>query len=216
MEQVETQTNAKRLTPQWTMQLHTQVAQRLFVGSWNRRFGLQQFAASMKRVCDAAQADDPYAHVLTLQVDEQIQKLYAEQQQDIIQLEDVRDQFAQRGVQIVVPENAAPWVKPLRFSTPMAYQAAFLLVDFDYLVRLSLTLKGVGDLKTVKPMALYQAMKKELLQLYALPRQWRVTGVTCADLLQRTAKGLQAEALLGVLPRVLLENFKVNQLALKL
>jgi integrating conjugative element protein (TIGR03761 family) len=192
------------LNSHWQLTLHTKPARYLFVGDWKKRFGLQQFAASMKRVCQAAQADDPYAYVVTLNVQEQIAHIDEEQRQTMGELQAMRERLEQRGLTVTLPGSDKPWVTQLQFATPFAYQAACVLGDFDGLVRWSLAFKPMTVGEEAVLCQRYRAIKRQSMMLYSLPRQWRHTGITRADLLQRNAKARRVVAVLGELPDVFL------------
>jgi integrating conjugative element protein (TIGR03761 family) len=190
----------------WQLTLHTKPARYLFVGDWKKRFGLQQFAASMKRVCQAAQADDPYAYVVTLNVQEQIAHIDEEQTQTMRELQAMRERLEQRGLRVTLPGCDKPWVTQLQFATPFAYQAACVLGDFDRLVRWSLAFKPMVVGEEAALCQRYREIKRQSMMLYSLPRQWRHTGITRADLLQRNAKAQRVATLLGELPEIFLKS----------
>lgn len=130
--------------------LQTRMAQDLVAGradstdSTKQIIGLMTFASSSRRVHEAARLDDPYAHWYLLRMTKDIvdgkQKIAALQ----TALTDRMHQIP--GVEIDVGATQRAFVLPLTFSTPHAFQAAYVLVDYDNYIRMVLTACHCGIL----------------------------------------------------------------------
>ena len=81
---------------------------------------------------------------------------------------------------------------------------AILLRDVDYLLRQLLTLRkfGIPEPKGYG----HKHILSTLARTYALPRTWRMTGVTRTDILQQTEVAIKAKNLMGEIPLAVLEK----------
>lgn len=187
--------------------LHTRLAQSMFNYSWQHgKMGLLQFAKLTSTLWKAANQDDPYADWILLKTYQAI----IEAQDKIKSLEiELHQQLAQiRGIETTPALNASPMSYPLQFSTIFGFMGATLLADTDYVIRQILTLKRLGILVQDDIGSINQVIKY-LQDVFAVPRQWRHTGITRKDLLEKNQKAQDAIALLGDLPGSILRQ-KIN------
>jgi integrating conjugative element protein (TIGR03761 family) len=108
------------------------------------------------------------------------------------------------AVNVVVAQSLAPARLDLNFSNPYAFHGAYLLADFDKLVRAVLTARHVGlmDLQTSE--RLLAQGGKQLRSAYEAAKGYRYMGATREDLMQGTAKAVKAREVMGDLPQPVL------------
>lgn len=192
-----------------TLTLETGQAQRLVKGrpgSADRPaiIGLIGFATLMRTIWHGARADDPYADWWLLRVhnaletaDQQLQGALAAMQCALA---------ATEAIQVTPGASVKPVRTPLRFSNPYAFRAARLLAVYDRLVRASLTARHIGLLTrndTERRLAQYG---REVRRALFSPVGYRQTGITRADVRQRTARVAQAAARMGEVPEDVLSG----------
>lgn len=130
--------------------LQTRMAQDLIAGradSIDRAkqiVGLMTFAKSSRQVHEAARLEDPYAHWYLLRMTKEIEA----GKQNIAALQTaLTDRMQQMpGVEIDVGATQKAFSLPLTFSTAHAFQAAYLLVQYDNYIRMVLTACHCGML----------------------------------------------------------------------
>lgn len=130
--------------------LQTRMAQDLVAGradsidGTKQIVGLMTFAKSSRQVHEAARLEDPYAHWYLLRMTKEIEA----GKQNIAALQTaLTDRMHQiPGVEIDVGATQKAFVLPLTFSTPHAFQAAYLLVQYDNYIRMVLTACHCGIL----------------------------------------------------------------------
>lgn len=130
-----------------TLLIQTRQAQRLFTGRASRQgkasiVGLRRFSGVMRAIWQAARRDDPYADWYLLRVLEGIEATST----DLDRLQwplKVRLDSVQ-GIEIDLAQSTTPLRVPLRFATPYGYMGAYLITDYDRLVRLVLTAQHVA------------------------------------------------------------------------
>ena len=127
--------------------IQTKQAQRLVHGRRHSNdtpgiIGLVQFGNLMRRIWTAAGADDPYADWALLRVHEAL-----DAGRTIIAALNAKVETllqARTGVSIQIAHSLQPIDVPLQFANPYGYMGAYLIADFDTLVRGVLTARHVG------------------------------------------------------------------------
>ncbi len=183
--------------------LHTRLAQSLFNGSWRHgKMGLLQFARIMALVFRAAREDDPYAEWYLLKTYQALFDVNQKLKSIELQLTEYFKNL--RGVTVNLLSSDRPLSCPLHFSTPFGFMGAYLLADFDYVFRQTVTLKRIGlSLKediTVKQLMSY------LQNAFSMPRYWHQTGITRQDVIDNTEKYQKNKASMGEIPEVILKK----------
>lgn len=193
----------KKLSTDVTITLHTNIAQSLFKGSWRPgKMGLLQFSSAIIHIWNAARNDDPYADWYLLKTYQAL--CDARENLNVIEAQLTPYLNNLRGITIGSCSSVKPIQHPLQFSTPFGFMGAYLIADFDYVLRQHLMLERLGiPLKediTIKRLV-------ELVQkVFSVPRGWQQTGVTRKDVLESTLKAVHAKEKLGEIPPAILNK----------
>lgn len=195
------------------MELHSHLAINLFRG---RRgdpqrklrgiIGLARFASEIAHVWSAAEKDDPFADQCLIEVEtkyNEAQKVLNEREKT---LSDVVTGL--EGLTVGIQTSISPAAIDLQFYCPWAFRASLLLVQFDRIVRLGLTVRHLGLLGDAEWDAIVSDTGRVLRHIFSLPHRWINTGVTREDCRKKTkvlkrALGLYAEA---KVPRIVLSD----------
>jgi len=183
--------------------LHTDVAQVLFNGQWKAgRLGLVQFAGIVLKIWEAHYADDPYADKCLLKISDEIKSIKEKFENYERLLMRQIDNLRGFEINIYYHPNAQKY--KLRFATPYPYMASVLVEKVDYLNRLIYTLKRIGivpdgNLKVVDLM-------KDVQGVYKISLEWKYTGITRKDIIEKNQLALQVEKQLGVIPPAILDK----------
>lgn len=192
------------LRSQATMEIQTRQAQRLVYGRMasegkHEIVGLLRFAAMLRPIWGGGIADDPYA-------DWWLVKIERELMQARDQLKEMKSTVEQRlagapAVNVVVAQSLCPARLELNFSNPYAFHGAYLLADYDALVRAALTARHVGLVDSQTSEKLLAQGGRLLRAAYETAKGYRYMGITRADLAQGTAKARKAQEAMGDLPQ---------------
>ncbi|HSH28958.1 MAG TPA: TIGR03761 family integrating conjugative element protein [Thiohalobacter sp.] len=197
------------LRSQATLEIQTRQAQRLVYG---RRaeggvqgiVGLLRFAALLRVIWSGSVNDDPYADWWLVQIEQEL--LAARETVAALRGEvDARLESAP-AVNITLAQSLEPARVDLNFSNPYAFMAAYLLADFDALVRAVLTARHVGLLDRAGAERLLQEGGRSVRRAYNTAHGYRYLALTRDDVRQGTSKAIRARELLGDLPRAVLEG----------
>ena len=192
------------LRSQAIMEIQTRQAQRLVYGRMasegkHEIVGLLRFAAMLRPIWSGSVADDPYADWWLVKIERELE--HARDQ--LKQMEATVEQHlaGAPAINVVVAQSLSPARLELNFSNPYAFHGAYLLADFDALVRAVLTARHVGlmDLRTSEK--LLAEAGRYLRSAYETAKGYRYTGTTRVDLVQGTAKARKAVEALGELPQ---------------
>jgi len=182
--------------------LHTRLAQSLFDYSWQHgKMGLLQFAKLTSTLWKAMNEDDPYADWFLVQTYQALND--ARDKMKLLESQLEEHILKIRGIAVNPLLNTQPVEYPLQFATFFSYQGASLLADADYVIRQILTLKKLGKVNSIN---LINDVVKCLQDVFAIPRQWRHTGVTRQDFKEDNQKAADAQQLLGELPDNILKE----------
>jgi integrating conjugative element protein (TIGR03761 family) len=192
------------LRSQATMEIQTRQAQRLVYGRMvsegkHEIVGLLRFAAMLRPIWSGSMADDPYADWWLVKVERELT-----QARD--QLKHMENTVAQHltdapAVNVVVAQSLSPARLELNFSNPYAFHGAYLLADYDALVRAVLTARHVGLMDSRTSEKLLAEGGRYLRAAYETARGYRYMGIKRVDLVQGTAKARKAVETLGELPQ---------------
>lgn len=166
--------------------------------------GLVQFAAMSRSVWNGALADDPYAHWWLVQMHEAIEASAAELQM----LQEHVEQLlrAVPGMTVSVAQSVEPVRLPLTFTNPFGFRGAYLLARFDELVRLILTARHVALADRETSARLLADAGRHVRRAFNSVLRYRFLGINGDDLRLMTARGKEAEALMGALPAAVLDG----------
>lgn len=166
--------------------------------------GLIQFAALSRSIWNGALSDDPYAHWWLVQVHQAIE----ESAEELRALKTHVHQLLQAiaGVTVSVAESVEPLRIPLTFTNPYGFRGAYLLAHFDELVRTVLTARHVALIDRDTNERLLADGGRHVRRAYNSVLRYRFMGINTDDIRLMTARGKEAEALMGPLPSEVLDG----------
>jgi integrating conjugative element protein (TIGR03761 family) len=192
------------LRSQATMEIQTRQAQRLVYGRMasegkHEIVGLLRFAAMLRPIWSGSMADDPYADWWLVKIEREL----TQARDQLKHMENTVEQHLTDApaINVAVAQSLSPAKLELNFSNPYAFHGAYLLADYDALVRAILTARHVGlmDLRTSEK--LLAEGGRYLRAAYETGKGYRYMGVKRSDLAQGTAKARKAIETLGELPQ---------------
>ena len=197
------------LRSQAIMELQTRQAQRLVYG---RRVGddrpaivgLLRFATMLRPIWSGAMGDDPYADWWLIRVERELtqgRELLADLRTHVEKI--LRSAPA---IDIQVAQSLEPSRVDLNFSNPYAFMGAYLLADFDALVRAILTARHVGLMDRDTSERLLHEGGRAVRRAFNAAKGYRFLAVKREDLRQETAKAQHAREVLGSIPVEVLEG----------
>lgn len=196
-----------------TLDIQTRQAQRLVYGrrktdDKEHIVGLVRFGMNMKRIWTSASRDDPYADWTLLRVESALTQardsINALRQETEALLSEVSI-----GVHIDVAHSIEPVRVPLQFANAYGYMGAYLIADFDQLVRTVLTARHVGLLAGDKSAKSLHNSAKLVRRAFAFSSQWKFTLVTRNDIRNNTPMALKAKeamSMMGDLPQEIIDS----------
>jgi integrating conjugative element protein (TIGR03761 family) len=189
--------------------VHTHQAQRLI---WGRRqtaqkspiTGLIAFASSVNTIWQAAEGGDPYALWWLIKIEAGIGRC-----RDYLkdQLADVGSLYPDSEIlEVDTAESERPHRTRLAFSNPYAYRSAYMLGEYDVLVRTCHTLKFVGAAEPVELMTVVALAGQQVRRVFAIPQSFKVCGIDKDDIRQNNQRAQRAIELMGPLPGDILKG----------
>lgn len=187
--------------------VHTHQALRLI---WGRRrtakksaiTGLIAFASAVNTIWQAAEQGDPYAFWWLIKIETGI-----EQCRDSLkeQLEETGFLYPDADIlEVATAESEQPHRTRLAFSNPYAYRSAYMLGEYDVLVRSCHTLKFVGAAEPDELMATIARAGHSVRRVFAIPQGFKVCAITSEDLRQGNQRAQRAVRSMGPLPEKIL------------
>ena len=166
--------------------------------------GLVRFGMLMKRIWTSTMLDDPYADWFLIQVHESLEA----GRETIRELKTQVDALLQavEGVNITVAHSLKPVRVPLQFANPYGYMGAYLIADYDELVRAVLTARHVGLLARDTAEQMLQRGGRSVRRTFVIPIQWKHCAINRDDVRQDTPRGRAAREAMGALPRDVLDG----------
>lgn len=189
--------------------VQTRQAQRLVYGRRDSPdhpgiIGLVRFGMLTKRLWVSAMLDDPYADWYLLQVDETLEAGREELKRT--QAEVAQLLASTQGVEIAVAHSLKPVRVPLRFANPYGYMGAYLVGDYDELVRGVLTARHVGLLDRDTAERMLSRGGRLLRRAFLLPVLWKHCALDRDDVRQQNTRAQAAAAAMGDLPQEVLDG----------
>lgn len=165
--------------------------------------GLVRFGLMVRRVWQAAAADDPWADWCLLRLHEAL-----EGARDTLGV--MRHQVDELlagagGVEIDIAESAQPVRVPLQFTSPYAYMGAYLVHDLDEIIRAALTARHVGLMTRDSMERQIREGVRVVRRTFLMPREWVYCAVTRNDVRQNNARARKAAGVMGELPQDVLD-----------
>lgn len=207
------------------MEIHSRQAIELFRGrradpqatvAWQRYAvpGLLLFAKTLREVWQGAEQDDPYADWLLLYTEQALQQARTCLRAEIEALEkqqaDVPD-----TVTLALCASEDPVSVPLDFNTPYGFQGAYLVAEYDALVRRAETARRTGALSRAQYDHLLHVAGRQVRRVFrtVLGHWGKHVPATRTDLLENNARAQLAVAAMGALPPEILTRAQRAEMA---
>ena len=183
-----------------TLDIQTRQAQRLVYGRRKTEdkehiVGLVRYGMNMKRIWTSAGRDDPYADWILFQTETALMEARIKVNTERLDIEECLSTVSS-GIHIDVAHSIEPVHIPLQFANAYGYMGAYLIADFDQLVRTVLTARHVGLLTgNESTHALYQTSRM-VRRAFAFSSQWKFSLVTRTDVRNNTPMAAKAKELM--------------------
>ena len=189
--------------------IQTRQAQRLVRGRARQNdrpeiIGLVRFATLVRRIWLAAAEDDPYADGSLIRIHAIMEDVHAALQAAREPVEALLQ--TREGIEIPVAQSLSPIHVPMQFATPYGYLAAYLIAEYDRLVRTALTARHVGLLDQARSERLIHRGARRVRGVLAAPLAWKYLGISREDCRHNTERARQARERMGELPLEVLEG----------
>jgi len=189
--------------------VHTHQALRLI---WGRRrtaekpaiSGLFAFASAVTTIWQAAERGDPYALWWLIKIEAGIEQC-REHLND--QLQEAAFLYPEADIlKVDTAESKQPHRTSLAFSNPYAYRAAYMLGEFDRLVRTCYTLIFVGAGEPGDLQAIVARAGHNIRSVFAIPQGFKECPIDWNDIRQNNERAQRAVELMGPLPEEILNR----------
>ena len=189
------------------MKVHTRPAQALLnprpLPDGFQPPGLFRFSKACQQLCRESALDDPYADWFLWRIEQEMQQT----RELVRQTRQRLDGAIQRcGFEVELAESTRPVTVELSMGNPYGYMAAYLVADYDELVRLADTCQLLGIYDRAQVWSLLRGIDRRIRRIFHLPLAYRHTGVCREDVRHGTQVAKRAEQLMGELPRAVLER----------
>lgn len=180
-----------------TLQAHGLMKGRTAAGKKPVVIGLFGFASRVKELFDAAKNDNPYADWWLIRIEEKI--INCRLVIDVLN-EQIKERLdSLEGITIKF-DDFKPTTTELTFLSQYGYLVAQIITQYDVATRSVLSLRKIGQLDEMTQTQ-HRQCGRQIRSLLGLCHQYKTVKVTRADVIDRTDKAIQAEKLLGALPR---------------
>lgn len=197
------------LRSQTSLELQTRQAQRLVYGRRAKDgkpaiIGLTRFGTMIRVIWAGASADDPWADWYLVQIENDL--LLAKETMESLLTRVQKQLKSVRAIDVAVAHSVEPVNIDLTFTSPYGFMAAYLLSDYDLLVRSILTGRHIGlfDRDTTERM-LHEG-GRIVRRALNTAQGYRYLGVCREDVRQGTQKVTRAQEMLGALPQEVIEG----------
>ena len=180
-----------------SLTLQTTHAQRLVqgregAGGKQPLIGLDGLARYAAQISNSAAAGDPYADLALLSVEGLLADTQKMIRNLIGEISDVLDSVP--AVEVELAQSVVPVHVPLMFATPYGFLGAYLLADYDELVRTVMTARHCAFIDRNRAFGHLLRTGRPIRRLFCLgPTVWRYTGVTREDIAKNTKLAQQAK-----------------------
>ena len=213
-EDLAAQISPGRMTGDVKIILHTRQAHRLYHG--RRRdtkneiepvTGLIRFAGQMNQIWMASGRDDPYADYFLYEIERALETADEIIKELIEVLETKNEKLAQRGYRITLQESSQPIELSLKFAPEFTHKAALTLLEYDYLVRLVLSLRHAAILKREEANSYLFSAAGRIRHAFEMSLRYKRTAVTRDDIAANNGRAQDAADKIRIkLPQPILEG----------
>lgn len=166
--------------------------------------GLIDFGSRVRKVWDAAVKDDPYADWYLLRIEQAIHSARSRIGKELALM---REHLARVPKGVAISTVTAKGIRiPLTFASPYGYMAAYLVADYDTLVRLARTALRHGLIGSGEGRLVISRGAKWIRSAFTLVTQWHHLDITRRDVVQGSQRAQMAQAIMGVLPDAVMEG----------
>lgn len=213
-EDLAAQISPGRMTGDVKIILHTRQAHRLYHG--RRRdsknniepvTGLIRFAGQMNQIWLASGRDDPYADYFLFEIERAIESADETIKELVEGLEAKNEKLAQRGYRITLQESSQPIELSLKFAPEFTHKAALTLLEYDYLVRLVLSLRHAAILKREEANHYLFSAAARIRHAFEMSLRYKRTMITRDDIAANNGRAQDAADKLRIkLPQPILDG----------
>ena len=213
-EDLAAQISPGRMTGDVKIILHTRQSHRLYHG--RRRdsknniepvTGLIRFAGQMNQIWLASGRDDPYADYFLFEIERAIESADETIKELVDGLEAKNEKLAQRGYRITLQESSQPIELSLKFAPEFTHKAALTLLEYDYLVRLVLSLRHAAILKREEANHYLFSAAARIRHAFEMSLRYKRTMITRDDIAANNGRAQDAADKLRIkLPQPILDG----------
>ena len=197
------------LRSQTSMEIQTRQAQRLVYG---RRadggkpaiFGLLRFGTMLRPIWEGAATDDPWADWCLVQIERDL--LEAREALEALMAQIQKRLNSLPALDVAVAQSVEPVKVDLTFTSPYAFMGAYLLADYDALVRAVLTGRHVGLFDRDTAERTLREGGRIVRRAFNTAQGYKYLGVCREDVRQATQKAARASEMLGSLPQEVIDG----------
>ena len=197
------------LRSQTSMEIQTRQAQRLVYG---RRadagkpaiFGLLRFGTMLRPIWEGAATDDPWADWCLVQIERDL--LEAREALEALMAQIQKRLNSLPAMDVAVAQSVEPVKVDLTFTSPYAFMGAYLLADYDVLVRAVLTGRHVGLFDRDTAERTLREGGRIVRRAFNTAQGYKYLGVCREDVRQGTQKAARAAEMLGSLPQAVVDG----------
>jgi len=197
------------LRSQTSMEIQTRQAQRLVYG---RRadggkpaiFGLLRFGTMLRPIWEGAATDDPWADWCLVQIERDL--LEAREALEALMAQIQKRLNSLPAMDVAVAQSVEPVKVDLTFTSPYAFMGAYLLADYDALVRAVLTGRHVGLFDRDTAERTLREGGRIVRRAFNTAQGYKYLGVCREDVRQATQKAARASEMLGSLPQEVIDG----------
>jgi integrating conjugative element protein (TIGR03761 family) len=191
------------------MEIQTRQAQRLVYG---RRadagkpaiFGLLRFGTMLRPIWEGAATDDPWADWCLVQIERDL--LEAREALEALMAQIQKRLNSLPAMDVAVAQSVEPVKVDLTFTSPYAFMGAYLLADYDVLVRSVLTGRHVGLFDRDTAERTLREGGRIVRRAFNTAQGYKYLGVCREDVRQGTQKAARAAEMLGSLPQAVIDG----------
>jgi len=183
-----------------TLDIQTRQAQRLVYGRRKTEdkehiVGLVRYGMNMKRIWTSAGRDDPYADWILFLTETALMEARIKTNTERLSIEECLTSVSS-GIHIDVAHSIEPVHIPLQFANAYGYMGAYLIADFDQLVRTVLTGRHVGLLTGDESTRILYQTSRMVRRAFTFSSQWKFSLVTRTDVRNNTPMAAKAKELM--------------------
>lgn len=197
------------LRSQTSMEIQTRQAQRLVYGRRSDGekpaiFGLLRFGTMLRPIWEGAATDDPWADWCLVQIERDL--LEAREALEALMTQIQRQLQSLPAMDIAVAQSVEPVKVDLTFTSPYAFMGAYLLADYDKLVRAVLTGRHIGLFDRDTAERTLREGGRIVRRAFNTAQGYKYLGVCREDVRQGTQKATRATEMLGPLPQEVIDG----------